>query len=193
MITTAQNLPEVTAEDLQLAMEAYRAKSGRPCKYTGELAAEVLERLQQGETLRAICRDAHMPVNSVIYDWIEHRPAFASAFAQARKRSGTSLAYDGVDILDAMATAKTEDGKAITPAMAEVRLAEARANYRMNLAKILDREAYGERQQQGITCGDIALVFNMAPAQQPGQQAIDVTETVTEKEGGAITYEIPGS
>ena len=194
MITTGQNLPE-TAHDPEVitkAIAARRAKNGRPCSFTPELAAEVIERLQAGETLRAICRDSHMPVNSVVYDWVEHVPAFASAFSSARKRSGTSFIYEGVDILDDMANLKDLDGKAVAPAMAEVRLAEARANYRMNLAKILDREAYGERQQQGITCGDITLIFGMSGGKQAEQQAIDVTNPSAENAAGTITYEIPG-
>jgi hypothetical protein len=193
--TTGQNMP-ASAQDpeaLQLAMEAYRAKSGRPSKFTTDIAAEIIIRIADGESLRAICRDTLMPSNPTVYDWMDLSPAFSSAVAQARKRSATSLVYAGVDILDGMATMKDLDGKAITPAMAEVRLAEARANYRMNLAKILDREAYGEKQQQGISCGDITLVFDMSASQPRAIEAEVVTETVTEKTDCAITYEIPGS
>lgn len=193
-ISTGANMPACTDEDLRNAIEEYRAKQGRPTKFSPIIAAEIIERLQHGETLRAICKDAHLPAFTTVYDWIDNVPSFAHGFALARKRSGTSFVYDGVDILDGMASKTGEDGKPITPAMAEVRLAEARANYRMQLAKVFDREGLGDRQQQGTQVGDISLVFNLAGNQlPPAIEVKPVTETDTETAGDGITYEIPGS
>ena len=38
-----------------------KIKRGRPGLYTPELAREICERLAEGETLRSVCRDKHMP------------------------------------------------------------------------------------------------------------------------------------
>ena len=38
-----------------------KIKKGRPRLYTYEIAEEICERLAEGETLRSVCRDKHMP------------------------------------------------------------------------------------------------------------------------------------
>jgi hypothetical protein len=45
-------------------------KTGRPSKYTPEVAAEIAQRLSMGEPLRKICRDDYMPHWTVVYDWL---------------------------------------------------------------------------------------------------------------------------
>ena len=47
--------------------DAAPRKTGRPSKYTPELAAEIARRLSDGEPLRQICRDEHMPHWTNIY------------------------------------------------------------------------------------------------------------------------------
>ena len=54
-------------------------KIGRPSKYTPELAAEMCERLSNGEPLRQICRDDHMPFWTRIYDWMGKDEALSIA------------------------------------------------------------------------------------------------------------------
>ena len=50
--------------------DAAPRKTGRPSKYTPELAAEIARRLSDGEPLRQICRDEHMPHWTNIYEWM---------------------------------------------------------------------------------------------------------------------------
>lgn len=47
-----------------------KKKTGRPSKYTVELAKEICKRLANGEPLRQICRDDHMPHWVQIYEWM---------------------------------------------------------------------------------------------------------------------------
>ena len=46
-----------------------KAKRGRPSAYTEELAAEICSRLASGESLKSICRDAHMPDDHRVREW----------------------------------------------------------------------------------------------------------------------------
>ena len=55
-----------------------------PKPYNEEIATEICRRLSQGESLRAICEDKHMPSNQMIYRWMADEPTFRSAFARAR-------------------------------------------------------------------------------------------------------------
>ena len=84
-----------------------RAPKGRPCLYTPEIAAEVLNRMGGGETLTSICRDAHLPSDAVIWDWSseDRRPndvpaTFASDFARARARGHDAIAAGTLEIAD---------------------------------------------------------------------------------------------
>ena len=64
---------------------------GRPSAYSEKNAAEVCERLAAGESLRAICRDGHMPPESTIRGWaIEDYSGFSARYARARVKSRPS-------------------------------------------------------------------------------------------------------
>ena len=71
---------------------------GRPSLYTLALAAEVCERLSNGETLEDICRSAHMPATRTIYLWTETHESFAADFARARTRGFDALAAEALRI-----------------------------------------------------------------------------------------------
>jgi hypothetical protein len=133
--------------DLQPFIEAYRAQTGRPSTYNDFIAAEIIERLTDGETLRAVCSDAHMPTNSTVYDWMQRAPAFSSAVAAARRVQATVFVEQGLEILD---TAPTDS-------MAHVQKADKRANFRMTLAKCFDREQYGDKVQQDVNLRGVVI------------------------------------
>jgi hypothetical protein len=54
----------------QRAAAARRVNDARPSASIDEIAAEICERLASGESLRAICRDDHMPKARTVYLWI---------------------------------------------------------------------------------------------------------------------------
>lgn len=59
---------------------------GRPSSYTPELAAEICRRLAMGETLRAICRDDHMPDERTVRTWaLDDVNGFSPQYAKARE------------------------------------------------------------------------------------------------------------
>ena len=137
MITTGANLPD-SAHDPNAITQIMRrnaAKGGRPADYTPELAANILDLIIDGKSLRAIAATPGMPALSTIMDWRGVIPAFAEQYARARTLKGEIYAEDGVAILD-----DCEAGS-----MAEVRKAEARAKHRLELAKCYDRPLYGDK------------------------------------------------
>jgi hypothetical protein len=73
---------------------------GRPTLYTLEIDAEICRRLAGGETLRAICRDDHMPAWQTVYDWKSARPDFSRRFAHARELGGDAIAEQALEIAD---------------------------------------------------------------------------------------------
>lgn len=67
---------------------------------TPAVCAEIVERLSQGEPLRQICRDEHMPGWRVVYDWIRDDEKFAAHIAHARELGFDAIAEDTIEIAD---------------------------------------------------------------------------------------------
>jgi hypothetical protein len=69
-------------------------------KYTSRkvLQKEICARLAEGETLRRICRDAHMPAPVTVYAWMEKDAAFAEHIARARELGFDAIAEDALEI-----------------------------------------------------------------------------------------------
>lgn len=97
---TAAQKPKVKAKGAATPLKAPEApkKIGRPSKYTPELAAEICERLSTGETMRQICRDAHMPHWTKVYDWLAKDPDLSVRVARAREAGFDALAEEALEI-----------------------------------------------------------------------------------------------
>lgn len=69
-----------------------KRKRGRPTVYKEETANEILERLAEGESLRSICNDDHLPACSSVIGWVmDDRGGFKERYARARKIQGDVL------------------------------------------------------------------------------------------------------
>lgn len=68
----------------------------RPTELTDAIADEICERIADGESLRKICEDLHMPKRSRVFRWLEApaNHAFADQYARAREASGDADADD---------------------------------------------------------------------------------------------------
>ena len=62
------------------------------------LFAAICERIAQGETLSAICRDDGMPSRNTVYDWIDADEELAGQFARARERGADVIAERCLEI-----------------------------------------------------------------------------------------------
>lgn len=79
-----------------------QAKTGRPSKYTQEIADEICARIALGETVSVICKDAGMPAERTVWDWTEHNALFSQAFARARIAQTRTWADQIVTIADSV-------------------------------------------------------------------------------------------
>lgn len=68
-------------------------------KYTAKLGDEIVNRISEGETLRAICRDKKIHWSSV-YDWLDKDPDFSRRIARARELGFDAIAQDLLEIAD---------------------------------------------------------------------------------------------
>lgn len=75
---------------------------GRPSIYSAELGLKICQRLADGESLRAICKDDDFPTKSTVLRWIldgEHKE-FSDQYAKAREIQAEVLADEIFDIAD---------------------------------------------------------------------------------------------
>jgi hypothetical protein len=99
---TAAPKPKAKAKGASTPESVSKApkKTGRPSKYTPELAAEICERLSTGETMRQICRDEHMPHWTQVYEWLSRDDSLSLRVARAREAGYDALAEEALDIAD---------------------------------------------------------------------------------------------
>lgn len=72
----------------------------RPSDYNEELAAKICERLIEGESLRAVCRDPEMPSLSSVMLWLTKHSAFSEQYAKATEERAAGMFEDMLDIAD---------------------------------------------------------------------------------------------
>lgn len=86
--------------------------TGRPSAYTDEIAREICRRLIDGESLRAICEDDHMPSKSTVLLWAATNESFSDQYAYARELSAEADADDVAHYARMAATGKIEPAAA---------------------------------------------------------------------------------
>ena len=70
----------------------------RPTIYTEALANEICARIADGETLKRICRDEHMPCTRTVHRWLAEHEEFCRSHARARLVRAQSLVDEIVEI-----------------------------------------------------------------------------------------------
>lgn len=91
----AKGKPEV-----QAAKEEEKKKTGRPSKYTPEIAAQMCEMLSEGIPLREICRMEGMPYWRTVYLWMAKDEELSAHIARAREAGYDAMAEECLIIAD---------------------------------------------------------------------------------------------
>lgn len=74
---------------------------GRPLRYTAEIAVQICERLAEGATLRAICRDEGMPGETTVRRWaLTDEQGFSAQYTRAREIGYHGMFDDIIEISD---------------------------------------------------------------------------------------------
>ena len=68
-----------TTQAAETAKEPEKKKTGRPSKYTPEIAQKMCEMLAEGVPLREICRQEGFPEWRTVYDWMYRDDALGEA------------------------------------------------------------------------------------------------------------------
>jgi len=83
--TTSNSVPG-SSEPLhvEVSVDGPRQPGGRPTVFNEAIRSEICERLANGETIRQICKDAHMPAPSSVYLELVRNQSFSEQYAKAR-------------------------------------------------------------------------------------------------------------
>ena len=135
------SLEDVMPKPAKPKAQAAPKKTGRPSKYTPELAAEIARRLSEGEPLRQICRDEHMPHWTNMYEWMAQDPELSVRIACAREVGQDAIAEEIYREIS-MDPEREERGR-IDPGY--VQLIKARAEIKLKLLAKWNPKRYGDR------------------------------------------------
>lgn len=76
------------------------SKTGRPTKYTPEMAAEICELVSQRVPVVEICAREDMPDKATLYRWKRSNPEFCANYARAREERADSRQDHIDEIID---------------------------------------------------------------------------------------------
>lgn len=80
--------------------EQTKRKVGRPSKFSPELAAEICQRIAEGESLRSVCRDERIPTVLTIYNWMGAHPEFLQQYTRAKEDRADTHGEEIVELAD---------------------------------------------------------------------------------------------
>lgn len=74
--------------------------TGRPSVMVPEVRAEILDRIADGETIRQMCRDEHMPAASTVYLALANDKAFSDQYVREKEAQLERMADEILEISD---------------------------------------------------------------------------------------------
>lgn len=128
-----------------------RAPSSLPVTYTPELAAEILEKLSEGQSLRTACKPDHLPAVSTWFLWMRAHVGLSEQYTQAKQEAADAFTEDILDIADDGTNDWMADNydKGKTPGYAlngeNIQRSKLRIETRRWLASKLKPKKYGDK------------------------------------------------
>lgn len=121
----------------------------KPVSLTPEIAAELCERVGNGEALIRVCEDAHMPHDRTVRKWEESNEQFRADFACARARRLEVVENQVLEIADdgRRDYELGEDGKAVVNSD-HIQRAKLRVDTRLKLLACWDPKRYGTQRTE---------------------------------------------
>ena len=124
-------------------MSDTKRKTGRPSKYSDELAEKICEKIANGRSLRSICAEDGMPPMKTIYRWLEANEEFRHQYARARDKQADYFAEEIIEIAD---SAEAES--------AAVSKAKLQIDARKWAASKIAPKKYGDKQEIDVKSSD---------------------------------------
>jgi hypothetical protein len=144
----------------------------RPTIYSEAIAASICERIADGESLRAICKDEGMPAKSSVFKWLIEHKEFSDQYARARETQADTIFDEILDIADDgtndWMVKNTADGEAIgwRENGEALRRSALRVDARKWMAGKLRPKKYGDKVQHTGADGEgpVSVVIQSSDA-----------------------------
>ena len=111
------------------------------------LIDEICNRLSEGEPLAQICRDAHMPDRTTVFDWAKADEPTSQRIAQARIEGFDAIADECLEIADETTHDFKETDLGPVFNAEHVQRSKLRIETRLKLLAKWDPKRYGDKQQ----------------------------------------------
>ena len=72
----------------------------RPSEFSQEKADAICLRMENGDSLRTICKDEEFPHRNTVFRWLDANESFRSQYARAREALADYYAEENIDISD---------------------------------------------------------------------------------------------
>lgn len=69
-------------------------------KFSEDITLQICERVAEGESIRAICKDRAMPAMSTVFKWLANDETFAEQYARAKEEQADRLFEQVLEIAD---------------------------------------------------------------------------------------------
>jgi hypothetical protein len=136
-------------------------KPGRPSKFTPEIAAEICSRMANGETLRDICLDEHMPHRTTVSDWVLADEEFSRQYARARELQADFWGDECMEIADDGTNdwmqKKSGDTTVTVVNHEHIQRSKVRIEQRQWMMERLNAKIYGRKQELKHDASDAFL------------------------------------
>lgn len=157
---------------------AKKKPRGRPSKFSQAKADEICRRMAEGETLRGVCKDDHMPSAGTVIGWTVGRTAahkrFSEQYTRAREALMEYWAHEIVEISDTGENDTYVDAKGNDRVNHDViQRSKLRVDTRRWLMSKLAPKKYGDLVRQEISGPDGAPLQTQhvdAPPQETREQ-----------------------
>jgi len=127
----------------------------RPSEYSEEIAALILGRIAEGESVRAICRDENMPAASTVFLWLQRHSAFSEQYARATAARADAFAEEIIEISDDGRNDTYEDDEGREHVNTDViQRSRLRVDTRKWLMARMAPKKYGDKVEQILSGGD---------------------------------------
>jgi hypothetical protein len=145
--------------------------------YSEELADEICARIAEGESMRGICADNHMPNWRTVWRWLDANDDFASRCARARTMQAEALECDMADIERDTLTGVI-DSKAANVVLSSKRWRAAKLAPKKYGDKITTELTGADGGPVEINDTDRATKVAALIAQAQGRQKVDASDLV---------------
>jgi len=138
------------------AKQPKRPRGNQPMPYSPATGDAICERIAEGESLRAICRDDSMPSIATVFRWLAGNPSFSEQYAHAREEQAETLADEIVSISDETVVVSNQGGDDVSLALDATAVARnrLRVDARKWVASKLKPKKYGDKMTQEHTGAD---------------------------------------